>query len=936
MAVERKYLGWEQCFTNRFAGELKQEASAGVSLDACLVWVPSSRAGRHILNELFNRTGEEVEAFHPPRLTTPAQFISTLKSDLPCVAGGLHCLHAWKQVLESGKRSELEPVYPEVPDSQRHRWAFAAARQLMTLRARLAEDGQSFGSLAAADLPHDRERWGLLGILEARYLEQLRGWGLVDPEVGLAEQLAGGPSAPEPWKRILVGGILNLTRRQEAWLQAQADLGKPVILYLPFPPEEAETLDGWGRPRHASWARRVVPQGLLEDRLQRARDPRELTDRVLALGRTYGEAVDALVVGSGDPGTATYLIERSRLDNPPFYDPRGKPLAETAWGRLLFLLAEWQRGGLLRTLFNLMGDAYVSAWLKKTGLQVKRLQSSLLRLENDRFLRTREQLFDPSLDESGGVAEIRSLVLTLEKKGLGRFDPENLPDSIWKLLRTLAGEGNLPEEELVVIQGIQEALQELKADFTGARSVSAADIWELLGYALENSFHYPEREATERPVSGWLELPWETAPHLVLLGLPDNQVPGPRSVDSFLTPALCQVAGLYGPDEAEAADAARLRILLETRRDGGRIDLLLPDRGLDDSPILPSRFLFPAGEEDLLKRIRLLIGERPLGESPMAVDPVSRISLDLPDREYGSLSVTAFKAYLASPFHFMLERLFRWQAPKSLPRELDALAFGELAHEVLLGLNTEESAADLIGEKAIQAFLDARLHELALRTFGRAPGVAIRIQLDALRERLKAAAGIIACERGKGWFPFRAEWKVEEASGLLIGPFRITGRIDLVERNEESGKYRIIDYKTSDQAESPERTHLTVLNARSAGPLFPESDFTNGNKRARWKDLQLPLYLEAFRKSFREDASCAYFNLPKAIGETGIKHWTPGPVQREAALACARRIADLVASGHFPAPEKPDRNDPWRVWFGGDYTASLPERFLCTGEEAVP
>lgn len=927
MVVERKYHGWEEPFTSRFAEDLKRGAEAGVPLDSCLIWVPSARAGRHILNQLFTRSGEEVEAFHPPRLTTPAQFISAMKGGLPSVASELQCLHAWKQVLDAAHRAELAPVFPEVVDSQRQTWAFAAARQLMALRARLAEDRRTFRGIAQADLPHDHDRWEVLALLEGRYLSRLQGKGLVDPDSALAEKFAAEATPEDSWSRILLAGILNLTRRQEAWLEAQSVSGKPVILHLPFPPEEGETLDAWGRPLSDPWARRPLPEDLLEGRVQRARDPRELTDSVFTLGRAYGKAVDALVVGSGDPATTDYLVERSRLDQPPFYDPRGKPLSETAWGRLLFLLSEWQQGGRVRTLFDLLGDASFGAWLRKSGLQVKRLQAALLRLEKNRFLKMREDLFDAALEETRDLAEVRSLVHILEAEGLGSLDPGKLPDGLWKILRALAGKENLHEEDASVIGCMRECLQELKADFAGPDAVSAADTWDLLRHALENSFHYPEREAAERPVSGWLELPWETAPHLVLLGLPDSQVPGPRSVDSFLTPALCRSAGLYGPDEAEAADAARLRILLESRRSGGRLDLLLPDRGLDDSPILPSRFLFPAAEEELTARVRLLLGERPTGQSPLAPDPGNRLRLDLPQEERNRLSVTAFKAYLANPFHFMLERLLRWEAPEPLPRELDALAYGELAHDVLLLLNSDPEAVNLIGEKEIQEFLDTRLAERALRIYGNAPGVALRIQLDSLRERLKAAAAVIAAERRKGWLPFLAEWKIEEGSDLLIGDFRLTGRIDLVERNEENGLYRIIDYKTSDKAESPVKTHLAKPNARSGEPLFPEMDFVSGDKRLRWKDLQLPLYLEAFSRGMGEPASCAYFNLPKAISETGVADWTPGPKQREAALSCAHAVARLVASGHFPLPDKAQPNDPWLVWFGGDYTAALPECF---------
>jgi ATP-dependent helicase/nuclease subunit B len=934
MDGRRHYLGWERPFSVVFAERLQRESGGTAELDDWLIWAPSARAGRHVLNRFFRAESGVVEALHPPRIVTPAQFVRSLADGVEGLATEAQRLLTWKRVIEAAPGAQLRPAFPAVPADQLQQWSFAVAGQLMRLRARLAEDECTFTTVAARELPHDQQRWNVLAGLEQAYLARLAAAGLEDPDEWLAARLRAG-GLEVAWRRLLVAGILNLSRREARCVEALGAAGIQVDSYLPYAAARAADFDELGRPLASVWADAPIPAVLLQERLQRAADPRELVDGVIRLGEAYGSRVDALVVGAVEAEVTQFLIERSRLAERPFYAPEGKPLAETQWGRLIRLALEWRRNGQLAVLSELLNQPLLRAWAAQAGVDAQAIAEALLRLRSERLLRQFGQLADPQLRPSEDVAAARAFVAELSRLLPDSAEPAAFPETIWTLLQQVADAAPLTETDATILGQLEELLSELQTDLAQARP-SAAEYAELLNHLLADSRHFPEREAEERPVSGWLELPWETAPHLVLLGLPDAAVPGTRTPDPFLTPALCRELGLYGPDEMEAFHAFRLRLILESRREHGRVDILLADRGLDDSPQMPCRYLFLADQAEILDRVQLLLGERERGQAALPAHFGAQLKPPEPP-PLKCLSVTAFRAYLANPFQFYLEHRMGWAAPEALPREIDAFGFGELAHSVLQALNESPEGAELMAAAGIAAFCEEALERAAAAQFGGGYPVPLRIQVDALRERLSWAAPLIAAERQAGWRPEKVEWAFHrEMPPIEIDGVRLRGKIDLLERNTATGALRIVDYKTSDKGDSPIKAHLRGRTAASAEPLLPEQDFDNSAGRpSRWIDLQLPLYQFAVERLTGEAPDCAYFNLAKAVADVGLQSWCPDAGERAAALACAQAVIRAIRAGRFPLA-KTRYADNWSAWFGGDIAAAIDPDWRQRHMEAAP
>ncbi len=171
------------------------------------------------------------------------------------------------------------------------------------------------------------------------------------------------------------------------------------------------------------------------------------------------------------------------------------------------------------------------------------------------------------------------------------------------------------------------------------------------------------------------------------------------------------------------------------------------------------------------------------------------------------------------------------------------------------------------------------------------------------------------------------EWAFPAAPTLVFGGLAVRGKIDRLDRNERTGAVRVLDYKTSDQAVRPEEAHCRRPRRDGSDAGKPGwTRFMRGGSERVWTDLQLPLYRQAVAAALGGEATCGYFNLPKASGETGIALWDDYAVDlHAAALACAERVAAAVAAGRFwpPAERQEGDDEDWPGLFHEGAAASI-------------
>ena len=257
--------------------------------------------------------------------------------------------------------------------------------------------------------------------------------------------------------------------------------------------------------------------------------------------------------------------------------------------------------------------------------------------------------------------------------------------------------------------------------------------------------------------------------------------------------------------------------------------------------------------------------------------------------------MTAFKAVLADPYRFALERLLKLGRLDDTAREMDALLFGNLGHDVLHQFGQSSVVHDPDIRKlrgALDDLLDTRVREC----FGARAAPAVGVQREQLRARLRAFAAWHSGWLEKGWRV--AALEVSPGEGV---PFEVDGtaillrgRIDRIDHHAASGRWALLDYKTSEKADPPEKVHR------------------RGPKGARtWQDLQLPLYRHLLAGIEGPDGSplvpveerqavdLGYVLLPRNLEDVGasMANWTEEDLAVADETAC--QVVRLLREGVF-------------------------------------
>ena len=75
-------------------------------------------------------------------------------------------------------------------------------------------------------------------------------------------------------------------------------------------------------------------------------------------------------------------------------------------------------------------------------------------------------------------------------------------------------------------------------------------------------------------IQGWLELAWEDAPHLLVAGVNEGQLPEAIHGDLFLPNTLRELLGLRTNADRLARDTWLMELLLATRAESGKVEFL--------------------------------------------------------------------------------------------------------------------------------------------------------------------------------------------------------------------------------------------------------------------------------------------------------------------------------------------------------------------------
>ncbi len=811
-----------------------------LDLERVAIVTPGARAGRLLLGSLVDACEEAGLALVPPELLTPGSLADRLlePGELPA-AGGIAKSVAWAEALRSIGPEVLKPLAPHPPqDGDLGAWR-ALGEVLAEASRELASAGLTMADAAerveAAGLDPSPERWHAAAEAQRAYIRLLEARGLCDHELARI----GRPVRQDH-------GLESIVLVTPAELTADAERAVvgafvPITSLISFDESEAEAFDGLGRPAPAKWADRPCP--LRDEQIIFAEGPDDQAERAIVAIADSGEAPspDEVVIGTPDPQVTDSLVLLSAsVEGLRVHDARGLPIEATPPVRLLEAIRVYLLQRDQRSAADLIRHPEVERWLaKKLGWgRTERWLPTL-----DRYLSTSLPPDDQEGDDRAGQIEVLATVFGAVSKWLAPLDapgttgglhdrrPDDLAQCILDALVELYSDeqraARLKDRDLDSLRQIAAACADLASCARDERSLlmDAPDALGLVLDALRGGAVREESGAGAVELVGWLELALDPSPVLVLTGMNEGVVPpGPRP-HPLLNEQTRADLGLPGRRARLGLDAFRLHAAVSGRR---RVVAIAGRRDLAGDPLRPSRLLLLDEDASMAARVLRWAEHAPGDQRRIArresgsADPFCAPVLERPPPPM-SVSVTAFKRFLESPYMFYLTDILRLDEADDRPqRELDALAFGNLIHGALekFGLSDERDDADPDRiELALHAFFD---EELASEVGSRPPAT-VSVQADLAKRRLSDFAERQAEHRRNGWRIVRCEQRFDDAA-LVVGGRRLIGlrgRIDRIDRNDSTGEHAIIDYKTGQSVDPPGKTH---------------------RGRNGWKDLQLPLY----------------------------------------------------------------------------------------------
>ncbi|RYD31278.1 MAG: PD-(D/E)XK nuclease family protein, partial [Verrucomicrobiaceae bacterium] len=648
-----------------------------------------------------------------------------------------------------------------------------------------------------------------------------------------------------------------------------------------------------------------------------------------------------MAIGSADQEVSGPLRRMAAEADIPVFDPEGVPLLghEVSWlvktlTRLLHTGA-WQAAGQLLRIPDVLALA-VSA---VGGTDARRLLEEWDAFQLDRLPQSLAQAAGPAEDWSerrrqaaeeralaGGrslpPAPIRVLPRVLEwfQRLLADFKNPSLPEALTGLLeRVYSGRkfstGADRQRFVAAVIAWQEAAVSVEKGASAfLPRLSTAGRLDLAAVLVKDARLYTAHPDEARALHGWLELPWQEAPELIIAGLNEGMVPDSVLGDAWLPDSVRASLDLKTNDTRLARDSYLLTAMTASRRRSGALRLLCGRMNAAGDPLKPSRLLLRCPPAELPERaLRLFPKELDDQRGRIPAPPWQRAwRLKVPPAPEDSpvlrrLNVTAFADYLKCPLRFYLRHVLKMEAFDATRAELESRAVGSLFHSAMEEFHKQPGLRDSQDEGRITEFLHDRLEERVSREYGGSLTVPVDMQLEVVRNCLARAAIIHAQESSLGWRFHRVE--LAFPSQVIVKGTEIRGRIDLIQHHPDLG-YRILDYKTSTKAVKPVDAHLKSVSSKSEKDRLrrlPGREWAlvdDGAKLHRWTNLQLPLYARIMAAHYQVDrVQVGYISLPRAVSEAGLEVWDGlDSALQTAAWACAEGVIDSVRQGLFWPP----------------------------------
>lgn len=946
-SVKRIFLGWDESLVNRVRDYLLEGVDVGKGLapdlEGTLVVVPTRQAGRRLRESLALWCHERGTALLSAQIVPPNYLFASGLVDGEVASDAL-TLSTWVQVLLGSDIERLKALFPSLDDDRSFQWALNTGEILQQLRAELSDGAFLIKDVVeqfASEL-EELDRWQNMAELEGLYLAEINKLGKQDMCMAKIEA-ATSVQLDVDIRKIIVAGVPDPSLLALKVLEQAAAGGIDVEILIHAEAGSEDAFDKWGRPEADFWRNVNIDLPDWEDTVFLEAKPSDQANRVL---REIAESQDKyepgeIAIGVPDRAVVPFLEKvMGRAKLPPF-DPSDKLVSNHPIGTLSACILDLiQSESYASVTAILRHPDYMSYLQNEHALSSLKYLQQLDEFQNYYLPVNLNSMLARFKGNPKGAMTYREdfselgLVLAEVRSTLDIFNGAGFEEA-WRIFykkiykSRILKPGVLRDDEFenaaqavdAVIRNVSE-LQETGVDYDMAR-YSAFFVSSLSG-----KLYHRERRNELIDLEGWLELPWNDRPFLIVTGMNEQFVPGGSLSDVFLPDSLRRVLDLRDDAARFARDIFLMSGMIRSRAKAGRTCFIVGKTAISGDPLKPSRLFFRCDDSELPARVEKLLAETASDNSRSYPQVIFKLDAsgveklkDISAEKY--ISVTALKDYLACPYRFYLKRVLGMEE-KSFKAGLDDMDFGSIVHAVLQDMGMDKDLWAHKDPEALGNILADLAEQKVGARFGSPPSPYISISLIAAQERLRAAACAQVALVEQGWEIVDVETgqgkKGEERDRwkLTRNGFTVSGIIDRIDQHAD-GRIRIIDYKTFDDAnKTPESEHLTKRGKSTPAYNWAEQIdvVVRGRTKKedrRWKDLQLAVYAMIYNQDmkYRKDLELAYFILPKVVSNTGVSQWLEfDPDRMESAVNCLDGVLEGIANQIFwPPSEKVEYDD---------------------------
>ncbi|MFC4995022.1 PD-(D/E)XK nuclease family protein [Rubritalea tangerina] len=880
-----------------------------------MVLVPTAHSGRQLRQSLPEHAGRAILA---PSVVTPDVLFRPLAQ--ANAATKIEWWHAWAEVLMRHPLEHLDALFPQLDNVDRDfNWALKAVTRFTKLKTEITNVNHSLTQVAEAS--EEPDRWKQLAELDQQVIELLSNRNLSCP-ADAKRQAALHWQPPQGVSSIIILGVPDLPVLAQLAL-SQSSI--PVEILIQADESLAETFSLWGVPTPEYWAQCPIhiPQPAAEH-ISVSATSLEAVDSLLS--ELTSHSSDSITLAVTDSALSPLLSDKIASAGWPSFDPDGTPLSHTGlWAFLNLYRRALANSNNFLPIPSLLKAPESSSIL--TSLKNHATISQSVDSLNKHFL---PQNLSHAIRCANG--ELKEVLTELQAQ---LVNAQNAPASIAleALFDKIENAHSFPDEW---VPTFLEAITAIKNLELHKQSLSTHHALDLVLNASEGVKIQNDRSGSAIDQLGWLEIPFSQEPNLRILGLHEGHVPERPHDDGFLPESLRQHIGLYSRKQLESRDAYLLSNMLSSRADSGSTKVFLCQTSPSGEERQASRLLMRCPSHELPARVQHCFNESLESKSLLpAYHPGSwKLSLPhppaWPENKTLTISPSRLRDFLHCPFRFYLKQIEGFQRETFDAQELDAAQFGNLIHDVLERFGLDPSMRDLSEEIDVIHAFDTLLEDTFNKTYGSQTSLPLSIQKESAQQRLHAFAAQQAAMRREGWKIHHVELAVGTSDNEI--PWQVANtpvrmRVDRIDVHEESGKWRVIDYKTSKKLKKPSEEHFE--NARTFdhpnhnyGELLPPASKRARSER-RWRNLQLPLYAEFVKQHFAltELPELAYVAFPAAAASTGLQVWNQyDDTLHASAMEWTHNAILAIQNNQFPIRQLTSAQTSW-----DDFAALSPE-----------